>query len=197
MTTKNSQIYQFKITLKEIKPKIWRRIQVSSNYSFWDLHVAIQDAMGWEDYHLHEFEMVNPKTMNKDLIGMPDGEGLHEVISGNKAKIAKYFLAPKDKAYYIYDFGDGWEHEIVLEKILPAEIGIQYPLCIAGERACPPEDCGGVPGYEYLLEIISDPKHEEYEERLEWLGEEFNPENFDPKSVIFDDPKERWETALK
>lgn len=197
MTTKNLQIYQFKITLKEIKPKIWRRIQVPENYSFWDLHVAIQDSMGWEDYHLHEFEIVNPKTLDKEIIGIPDDEGFHKVISGNKAKIAKYFLTAKDKASYMYDFGDGWEHEIILEKILPADIGSKYPQCIDGKRACPPEDCGGIWGYENLLEVISDPKHEEYKERIEWLGGEFNSEDFDPESISFDDPKERWEMTFK
>lgn len=197
MTTKNSQIYQFKITLKGIKPKIWRSIQVPSNYSFWDLHVAIQDSMGWLDYHLHQFTIINPKTGENESIGIPDDEYPEGVIPGEKVKISKYFLSPKDKAKYEYDFGDGWEHEIILEKILPIIVGSKYPQCVAGERACPPEDCGGVYGYENLLEIISNPKHEEYEEMMRWLGGEFNSEDFDPKSVYFDDPKERWKIAFQ
>ncbi len=190
MTAKTTNIYQFKIALKEIKPKIWRRIQVPEKYSFWDLHVAIQNAMGWENYHLHRFEIIDPKTGFKVEIGMADEEFDDiQIVPEEKAKIAKYFLSAKDKAIYEYDFGDGWEHEIVLEKILPA-VDDQYPKCIAGERACPPEDCGGVGGYEGLLEIMANQEHEEYEERMEWLGGEFDPEAFDPGSVEFEDPKE-------
>jgi hypothetical protein len=196
MSKKTNSIYQFKITLKDIKPKIWRRIQVPEKYSFWDLHVAIQDAMGWDDYHLHQFEIINPKTMKKDIIGIPDEEWPEDTISGAEVKIAKYFLTPKDKAIYEYDFGDGWEHEVILEKILPEESNIKYPKCIAGERACPPEDCGGTWGYSDLLEIIANPEHEEYNERMEWIGDEFNPEKFAPEEVEFDDPKERWKIAF-
>lgn len=191
-------IYEFKITLKDIKPKIWRRIQVPENYSFWDLHVAIQDSLGWEDYHLHQFEVLDPKTGGKISIGIPDEDGFsgYEIISGNKAKISKYFLSPKDKASYEYDFGDGWEHEVVLEKILLAKPGTEYPRCISGERACPPEDCGGPWGYEELLEVINDPTHPEYEEKIEWLGDDFDPEKFAPEDVDFDDPKERFRVGF-
>jgi hypothetical protein len=195
MAIKTSDIYQFKITLKQIKPKIWRRIQVPGNYSFWDLHVAIQDAMGWYDCHLHQFTIQNPETGDEDLIGMPDDEGLYDdpIIPEKKAKIAKYFSLSYNEAIYEYDFGDSWEHEILLEKILPASPDINYPQCIDGKRACPPEDCGGVWGYKELLEIIKDPKHYEYKERMQWLGNKFEPEEFDPKLVQFGDPKERWE----
>jgi hypothetical protein len=189
MANKNSDIYQFKITLKGITPKIWRRILVPGNYSFGDLHVAIQSSMGWLDYHLHQFEIINPKTGDKELIGIPDDEGFKEVIHENKIKISKYFSPLTNKASYEYDFGDGWEHHIVLEKIIPAVIGAKYPQCIGGARACPPEDCGGVWGYEDLLEVLADPDHEEYKELIEWLGKNFDPENFDPKSVVFDDLK--------
>jgi hypothetical protein len=183
MTNKSLKIYQFKIILKGIKPAIWRRIHVLGNYNFWDLHVAIQDAMGWYDCHLHQFEMKTHEAFGI-IIGTEECDELEQ-----KAKIAKYFLYPKDKANYEYDFGDGWEHEIVLEKILPAVIGNKYPQCIAGKRACPPEDCGGVWGYEDLLKVIANPRHPEYEERMEWLGGDFNPEEFDPKLVVFEDPK--------
>lgn len=187
MTVKISNIYQFKITLKYTKPKIWRRIQVPEKYNFEELHFAIQNSMGWEDCHLHKFEMINPKTCQKDIISMlgEDDENFDDHIPEHKAKIAKYFLFPKDKAIYEYDFGDGWEHEIVLEEILPSVLGVKYPQCLAGKMACPPEDCGGVGGYEYLLEIIADPNHAEYDERIEWLGDDFNPEEFDPKLVKF------------
>lgn len=197
MAAKTSNIYQFKITLKHAKPKIWRRIQVPGNYNFWELHLAIQDAMGWQDCHLHQFEIINPKTGEKDFISVEEENELFDyVIPGTKAKIAKYFLAAKDKSIYEYDFGDGWEHEVVLEKILPAVAKEEYPQCIAGERACPPEDCGGVWGYENLLKVVANPNHPEYEERMEWLGDDFDPEAFDPKLIVFTDPKMRLEIGF-
>lgn len=183
MTTTSSNIYQFKIALKFIKPKIWRQIQVPANYTFEDLHVAIQNAIGWENYHLHQFEMVTQRHYGM-VIGTNDCDQLD-----HKATIEQYFLSPKDKALYLYDFGDSWEHEIILEKILPRVKNAKYPQCIKGKRACPPEDCGGVWGYGYLLEIIQNPNHEEYAERIEWLGEKYDPEEFNPKLVVFDNLK--------
>jgi len=196
MTKKFNQVYQFKITLKGVRPPIWRRIQVAETYTFWDLHVAIQDVMGWLDYHLHEFEMVNPSTDLKVNIGSPDEDFGREVLPEWKQKIADYFSMENRSADYVYDFGDNWEHKIQLEKILPREKNINYPICIKGKRACPPEDCGGIWGYEDFLEIITDPNHEEYEEMLEWVGGEFDPEHFDVKEVHFDDPDKRRKIAF-
>ena len=184
-------VYQFKITLLNITPPIWRRIQVPETYTFWDLHVAIQDAMGWEDYHLHEFEMHHPLTGEKVKIGIPYEGDERELIPEYVAKIAEWFSMKNRVAKYIYDFGDHWEHEIKLEKILARDKNIEYPICIAGERACPPEDCGGVWGYKEFLEAIKNPEHEEHETMLEWIGGEFDPEHFDPKEVRFDDPNKR------
>ena len=193
-----NQVYQFKITLEEIDPPIWRRIQVPETYSFWDLHVAIQDAMGWTDSHLHQFEMTNPKTREEVDIGIPDEEWEDEAVTlaGWDIKIADYFSQENSSAIYIYDFGDNWEHTIKLEKILPQAEKTEYPICLEGERACPPEDCGGVWGYVDLLETISDPENEEYEETLEWLADDFDPEYFDPLDVYFDDPEERRKLAI-
>lgn len=120
MKTKPSSVYQFKITLEEIKPIIWRRIQVPQRYNFWDLHVAIQDSMGWQDYHLHQFEMVNPKTGEKVHITIQDddNEDLYDspVIPDEEAKISSYFTLENKTAKYEYDFGDGWEHKLFLRK---------------------------------------------------------------------------------
>lgn len=195
-----NQVYQFKITLKDIKPPIWRRIQVPETYSFWDLHVAIQDAMGWLDYHLHDFEMFHPTTGEKVKIGMPsDDDELYEleIIPEQKQKIADWFFVEDKAVDYSYDFGDNWEHKIKLEKILPRDKNIQYPICITGKRACPPEDCGGPPGYEYFLDAIQDPTHEEHESMLRWVGGEFDSEHFDKNEVVFDDPDERLETLFE
>ena len=192
---KTNEVYQFKITLNDSKPTIWRRILVPSNYSFWDLHVAIQDSMGWADYHLHLFEIKDPATGIKVEIGIPDEDDeIYErvILPDNKLKISKYFNENNCHARYEYDFGDSWVHTIKLEKILPASTGDKYPQCIAGKMACPPEDCGGMGGYYHLLSVVSDPQNEEYNDKIEWLGEDFIPERFDPKEVMFDDPKERF-----
>lgn len=196
MKKKFNQVYQFKIMVKDIKPPIWRRIQVPETYTFWDLHVAIQDAMGWLDYHLHEFEMVDPSSGLKVNIGIPDDDYGQEILPGWKQKIAEYFSMENLSADYTYDFGDNWVHKIQLEKILPREKDVNYSICIKGRRACPPEDCGGAWGYEDFLKIIKDPNHEEYERMLEWVGRGFDPEYFDVKDVHFDDPYKRYEAAF-
>ena len=194
MKKKFDKVYQFKITLKGIRPPIWRRIQVPETYTFWDLHVAIQDAMGWDDYHLHEFEVTSPSTGSKVNIGTPHEEYGEKVLREDKQKIKDYFTADNRSAEYMYDFGDNWEHTVRLEKILPREGG-RYPRCTGGKRACPPEDCGGVWGYEELLEVLKNPDHAEYEEMVDWVGEDFDSEYFDEKEVLFSDPDERFRLA--
>ena len=197
MEKKFDEVYQFKITLKGSKPPIWRRIQVPSIYSFWDLHIAIQDCMGWLDYHLHQFDIKDPSSMRKVRIGIPDKEGFDpDILSGWKQKIAEYFSMENSSAGYIYDFGDSWEHNVKLEKIIPRDENINYPICIKGKRAGPPEDCGGLWGYENLFEILKDTGHEEYEETMAWLGKEFDPEYFDANEVHFDDPAKRFKIAF-
>lgn len=182
MTKKAQNLYQFKITLEGTKPPIWRRIQVPESFSFLDLHDAIQGAMGWEDCHLHCFEVPNPKTGQIDFIGSEDAE----CFPGSKKRISSYFSLLNTKVSYEYDFGDGWRHKILLEKILPVEPGIKYPRCLAGKRACPPEDCGGVWGYEELLEMMKAPEDEDNKEYLEYMiDDNFDPENFDRQTVKF------------
>jgi hypothetical protein len=187
------QVYQFKITLKDTKPPVWRRIRVPETYTFWDLHVAIQDAMGWSDYHLHGFVLRDPQTGAEVFIGIPDDEfpSLRVTLAGWRQKISDWFSGDRKTARYEYDFGDGWEHEIRLEKVLPREEGVEYPVCLDGKMACPPEDVGGTGGYERFLRILADPSHEEHESMLEWAGGGFNPTDFDPAAVEFDNPKER------
>ncbi len=198
MQKKFKKVYQFKITLKDIKPPVWRRIQVPESYTFWDLHVAIQDAMGWLDYHLHIFRIINPSTGMKEEIGVPDEEFKSDTRTrqGRRRKIADYFLMDNPKADYQYDFGDNWEHTIELEEIVARSEDAQYPVCIAGKRSCPPEDCGGPWGYQNFLKIIKTPDDEEYEEMLEWAGGNFDPEVFDIKNVHFADPDKRWEAEF-
>ncbi len=189
----------FRVTLIGIKPIIWREREVPTTYSFWDHQVAIQDVMGWYDYHLHIFRVLNSETAELEEIGIPDEEearGGSQILPGWEVAIGKHFLRPGDKAIYEYDFGDGWEHEIILEQIADARKSVKYPRCLNGQRACPPEDCGGVPGYEHLLGFIKNPEHPEYKEMMEWLGDKFDPEDFDVDSVTFEDPKKSLQRSL-
>lgn len=199
----NHIVYQFKIRLAEIEPTIWRRIQVPAKYSFWDLHVAIQDAMGWLDYHLHAFRL-RPKHKRRPIeIGIPgdEWEG-EEVVPGWEVPITDYFTEPGQVMEYEYDFGDSWHHEVLLEAILLKEKDATYPRCLGGERACPPEDCGSVSGYYTLLEILHNSTHPEYEENIAWLEGHaknywpYDPERFDPEEVHFDNPNQRWRMAF-
>lgn len=197
-------IYQFKITLKETRPAIWRRIQVPSTYTFWDLHVAIQDAMGWLDCHLHEFR-IRAKTGETLVFGIPserddfmlNGE---RTLPGWKHRISKYESIIPSTFVYAYDFGDDWRHKIDFEAITPAEPGVTFPRCIKGKRACPPEDSGGAWRYPGLLAMLANPEHEEYEETKAWVesqkGGPFDPEHFDPAEVVFTNPKERLQQAM-
>ena len=127
----------------------------------------------------------------------PEYESIHEVRIERDEKITDWFVFQGRPIDYIYDFGDGWAHKVELEKIVPKAKSLMYPRCIAGRRVCPPEDCGGDFGYAQLLEIINDPSHSEYEETMEWLGDEFDPEYFQPEDVVFDDPEEHWKFAYE
>ena len=162
------KVYQLHISLKGSKPKIWRRFLVTEDMTLEKLHKIIQEVMGWEDYHLHEF------TSGGKQYGMPDEEWDNNVENEKKIKLSDLNLAEKQKFEYLYDFGDSWEHEIKVEKILPFETTAKYPKCLDGELACPPEDCGSLWGYEELSELTKlskDELDEEGLERLEWLGD--------------------------
>lgn len=168
-------IYQIKVTLKDIQPPIWRRVQVPSNISLNKLHRILQAVMPWDDYHLHQFIIGGVNYGEPD----PDDDFGFELKSDRTAKLNQVASGAGARFTYEYDFGDGWEHEILIEKVLPPEGGVRYPICLAGKRACPPEDCGGTPGYARFLEAIRNPEHEEHEELLQWVGGSFDPEAFD------------------
>ena len=189
-----------RIELQNVSPSIWRDILVPSDYSFWDLHVAIQDSMGWLDYHLHAFRILDPHSTATVEIGIPDEAiplGANLVLAGWEVPVRLYLNEAGQAVNYEYDFGDGWEHQVMLKEIVPYERDTKYPICVGGERACPPEDCGGVWRYQTLLHAINDPVHEEHERTLKWLGTEFDSERFDPAKVTFDDPKKRWKRAFE
>lgn len=154
--------------------------------------------MGWFDYHLHAFRFGPKKARVKWEIGIPYDEGFGDIetLPSWEAAITDHFSKVGTECMYEYDFGDGWIHELLLEGIVLAEKGRRYPRCVAGERSCPPEDCGGIHGYARLLEIITDPNDEEYEDMIAWVGSKFNPGNFVPDKVKFDNPNKRWEHAF-
>ncbi|HET91351.1 MAG TPA: plasmid pRiA4b ORF-3 family protein [Chloroflexi bacterium] len=166
-------IYQIKITLKGSKPPIWRRVLVHSDVTLEKLHYIIQDAMGWTNSHLHQF-IVGGTYYGESH---PD-YGLDDMIDERRMRLEE-IASEGDKFIYEYDFGDSWEHVVLVEKVLEPETGQRYPVCIKGKRACPPEDVGGVWGYEEFLETIRDPDHPDHEEYLEWVGDDFDPEAFD------------------
>jgi len=192
-------VLQFKVSLLEVEPVVWRRIQISDLCSFWDLHVAIQDAMGWTDSHLHDFEMNHSIEKGKQHMGIPDDDGFDDVyhtLPGWNYRVRDYLII-NDQFIYSYDFGDGWKHRIEYEGLHEKQPGAKYPMCVAGARACPPEDVGGVPGYERFLEAITTPRHPERQSLLTWVGGNFDPEKFDPKTVKFDSPSKRWKIAFE
>jgi len=187
---------QFKIILRDVKPRIWRIIQVPSNFNFQQLHIAIQDAMGWFDCHLHQFflkDIENP--LNTISIGLLDDEMDLEEDDGMKDEtlflIKDYFKVPNTKVLYEYDFGDGWEHDIIFEGVA-YEKG-QMPIIVNGKNPCPPEDAGGSNGFMEFLKIMKNPEHPEHEEMSDWYlnnrcgsnGKQFIPEKFNKNRVRF------------
>ncbi len=166
---------QFQIVLQDIRPLIWRRFIVPEDLTLYKFHQAIQDVMGWWECHLHEFIWEGKRYGEPD----PDFDFSEPLINDKRTRLSDLKLSVKDKMIYEYDFGDGWEHTLLVEKILPPSEERKKPVCLKGERACPPEDCGGPWGYGNILKIIRNPDHEEYESWMVWLPEGFDPENFD------------------
>lgn len=175
------RIFQIQISLRGFRPKIWRRVLVSENLLLSDFHKIIQTTMGWTNLHFHHF--IKNRTYYSPKMEDDAFWDNSQYIDYKKMKIVDLLKVEKDKVIYEYDFGDSWEHDIVLEKILPHDSKLVYPLCIKGKMNCPPEDCGGIYGYANMLEIIKNPKHKNYEEFIEWLGEEFDPEYFNINEV--------------
>lgn len=172
-------VYQLKVSLREIEePPVWRRLLVSSEIRLAALHHVIQRAMGWEDAHLHVF------SDGSRQYGHPDPELGYQ--DERRVRLSRLLAEPGDSLDYTYDFGDGWDHEVVLEQTVPVAGGEREPRCLAGEGACPPEDSGGAWGYADLKEILADPGHEEHHEMLEWLGLD-SAVDFDPAAFSVDD----------
>jgi hypothetical protein len=173
-------VYQLRITLREVDPPILRILQIKGNANLGKLHDYIQGAMGWQDYHLHEFKIKGKRYRAEELMYEDVDES--DMRDERDYRLNK-LLQEGDCFEYVYDYGDYWEHEILVEKIVPAEEGVYYPICTYGERACPPEDCGGPGGYEELLKVLSEPDHEDYKHLSGWAGKDFDSEKFDAKKT--------------
>ncbi|NES15737.1 plasmid pRiA4b ORF-3 family protein [Micromonospora sp. PPF5-17] len=172
-------VYQIKVSLRGAKPPIWRRLLVPGDITLNRLHQAILAAFGWHGDHRHVFDTGYGQfgRADRDLGHRSDGPVTLEQVAP----------AVKDKLRYTYDLGDDWEHDILVEKTTPADPAIEYPACVGGRRAAPPDDCGGIWGYQYLIEVLADPNHPEHQDRLKWLGlddaSQFTPDTFDLDQV--------------
>ncbi len=182
-------VYQLKITLLGIEPPIWRRIQVPNTLLLCCLHDALQAVFGWTDSHMHQF--VKDDTYFGNPEWRPDLDDI-KFVEESRVRVGRVLKAEGDSVRYDYDFGDNWQHAIVLEKILPAPDVRPGPICLGGERHRPPEDVGGTSGYERLLEVIFDPTHEEYEHYMGWVGGSFQPEEFNVDAVNETLARMRW-----
>ena len=179
-TSKPKQIYQLEIWLDEIEPRIWRKFEVPSDIRLDKLHEVIQTVMGWTDSHLHSF------TVGNDEYGMPDlNDEMYDddMVDETKARLTDLVTRPKDRFNYTYDFGDNWEHIVELIEIKDPQPKVKYPVCLAGERACPPEDCGGPWSYPDFVKTVQGKNTKQRREFIEWLGYEFDPEKFDIDQV--------------
>jgi len=170
-------LYQLKVTLVDSEPVIWRRFQVTKETTLGKLHDILQIVMGWDDAHLHEFRIGELR------FGEPEPDEDYEVIEESGVKLSQ--IAPSDPITfeYLYDFGDGWEHEVSIECGVDKKARVRYPTCIEGARACPPEDVGAIPGYEDFLKAIRNKRHPEHKEMLAWIGGRFDPEEFDLEAI--------------
>lgn len=178
-------VLRFRIELQETDPLVWREIEVPGDYTFWDLHVAIQDAMGLLDYHLHRFTMPHPRTKQERVFGI---HNLHQDCDdplGWAHQVASMFAYRNDTALYEYDFGDDWRHTVRLVEVLRRDFKIRYPRCVGSARACPPEDCGGVHSFAEIVAGTMDA------DTRAWLPQGYDPAHFDPAAVRFSDPARR------
>lgn len=171
-------LYQLKITLQWSQPAIWRRVVVRADMRLNRLHDVIQIAMAWTNSHLHQF------ILGRAFYGEPDPAGFGtDTLNEKRYTVADLAPAAKKKFIYEYDFGDGWNHEVKVEKVLPSDAGFKHPVCLAGENACPPEDCGGMGGYYNLLEALADPKHPDHLDLKDWIGREWDAARFDLNGI--------------
>jgi len=173
-------LFQLKITLQDCKPSIWRRVVVRSDMKLDRLHNLIQTAMGWTNSHLHQFVA---DGVFYGMKGLDLEDEVDETLDEKRHVVNELISKAQDRFIYEYDFGDSWEHEVVLEKILKPDASFKHPVCLAGANACPPEDCGGTWGYADFLKAMANPKHEEHEQMKEWIGGKWDAAKFSLEAV--------------
>jgi hypothetical protein len=173
------EVYQIKVTLRDSQPPIWRRFQVRSDTTLAKFHKILQCVMGWDDTHLHQFII---RGQYYGILAQDEGRR-RKVKDEREYELSDVVPTEGSHFAYTYDFGDNWEHDLVVEKKLPTEERIHYPVCLAGARSCPPEDVGGIPRYEDFLWALNNPNHPEHEEFLEWVGGPFDPDAFDVDEI--------------
>jgi len=170
--------YQLRVTLRYLEPEIWRGLLVPDTATFAQLHHLLQITMGWTNSHMHEFVIAKTRYG----VAHREWQDVSPTLNEKQFTLAAVLQNKVKKFHYLYDFGDGWEHEVRVEKNLPAA-GLSFAQCTAGANACPPDDVGGVPGYCDFVAAILDPKHPDHEELLQWCGGRFDPHQFDIDSV--------------
>lgn len=180
-------IYDVTLTLVDTTPPIWRRVQVASTTTLADLHPIFQTVMGWQDYHLHLFHIAG------DDYGEPDEEYGAPIINEARVRLDQLVTGHALDFEYLYDFGDHWVHRIALRNLQEQSPLGRYPVCVDGERACPPEDVGGVDGFVRFLAAIADPEDEEHEQYLTWVGGSYDPQALD--LVAINRALDRWSAA--
>lgn len=174
-------VYQLKCKLQHTKPAVFRTFLVDCSINFYELHHILQIVMGWYNCHLfnfkyHDYYLELPNVADDEY----DTFGRFQKVDPRKIILSEFFISPKNSINYTYDFGDNWQHEILLQKIIESnDVSTSLPFCIKGKYACPPEDCGSIPGYYNIIDVMSNPKHREYKSYVEWLGDPFDMEGFD------------------
>jgi len=176
-------VYELRMELCDVKPRIWRRIRVPGDIDLGRLSNVLLCAMGWSNTHLHEFIAGGVRIGDSEVDDFDDFDDIPHVIEERKVKLGDVVSEVGDRLFYVYDLGDDWRHEICVEQVVTDEKCSRLPHCLAGQRACPPEDCGGIPGYEHLLEAVGDRKHPDHIEMLHWIGGSFDAETFSVADV--------------
>jgi len=165
------EVYVIKVTLLDTNPPVWRRVLVHRDTTLRNLHKTLQTVMGWTNSHLHQFVFKRQRYADPKH-GLGAG-----IIDENRTRLGDLICTPGARLLYEYDFGDSWQHELLLEEVLLGDESFRQN-CVAGDRNCPPEDCGGSPGFSELLKVLQDSTHTEHEDIKEWVGEDFAPEYF-------------------
>jgi Plasmid pRiA4b ORF-3-like protein len=178
-----NDIIQLKISLNHSKPLIWRQILITKETTFFELHHIIQIAMGWDNYHMFEFDLEGYRIGEIDEEEKNNGYGSDQVSDCREVTLGDLITQQKEIINYLYDFGDNWRHEIKVERFLNIDNATLYPTCIGGQMNCPPEDCCGIHSFYNCIEVLKNKKHPDYKDIAEWFAKRYNPTKFDKEKV--------------